>query len=111
MLTIRLTRDVAETIGRACRRGGVRETGGMLLAEHLGENDFRVLEATVAAAGHFATFVRTLEDGLRRLNAFFRRTREQYSRFNYLGEWHSHPSFALLPSTTDEQTMNEMLND
>ena len=34
-----------------------------------------------------------------------------FGRFNYLGEWHSHPSFPVSPSTTDIRTMQAMVED
>ena len=33
------------------------------------------------------------------------------TRFNYLGEWHSHPSFEPLPSDTDIRTMQSLVED
>jgi hypothetical protein len=111
MLTIHLPPSVQETMTAACRRAGVRETGGMLFGEHVRDDEFRVVEATAGGAGSFATFLRELVEGLSRLEDFFRRTRRDYQRFNYLGEWHSHPSFALHPSGTDDDSMFDIVND
>lgn len=95
----------------ACKHAGTRETGGMLFGEHVAEDQFRVLEATVASVGSVASFLRSLVGGLAKLDAFFRRTDRDYRRFNYLGEWHSHPSFALLPSGTDDHSMFDIVTD
>jgi proteasome lid subunit RPN8/RPN11 len=111
MLTIHLTPEVSELIADACRRSGRHETGGMLFGEHLSDDVFRVVEATVAGSGTVASFVRGLLNGLGQLEHFFHRTRRDYRRFNYLGEWHSHPSFELLPSGTDDHSMFEIVND
>ena len=92
-------------------RSGIRETGGMLFGEHVSADAFRVLEATVAGTGGVASFVRGILDGLKQLDRFFHRTKRDYKRFNYLGEWHSHPSFALVPSATDDHTMFQIVND
>jgi hypothetical protein len=83
----------------------------MLFGEHVAEGEFRVVEATVAGTGSIANFLRGIVEGLARLERFFRRTRREYQRFNYLGEWHSHPSFALHPSGTDDATMFDIVND
>jgi hypothetical protein len=83
----------------------------MLFGEHVGDDDFRVIEATVEGTGTFVGFLRGLTNALSRLESFFRRTRRDYQRFNYLGEWHSHPSFALRPSPTDDVTMLDIVND
>jgi hypothetical protein len=45
------------------------------------------------------------------LDAFFEQTGNNYARFNYLGEWHSHPHFAPLPSDEDVNTMQSIVDD
>ncbi|HEU4407690.1 MAG TPA: Mov34/MPN/PAD-1 family protein [Polyangiaceae bacterium] len=111
MLTIRIAPEAALRILRACERAGIRETGGMLLAEHAENEVFRVLDVTTAEPGRFASFIRALTDGFKKLDRFFQRTGRDYTRFNYLGEWHSHPSFALRPSAPDDTSMFEIVND
>lgn len=110
-LRIRVTADIAAVMRRACTQAGERETGGMLFGEHLAEDEFVVVEATVHSIGLLASFVRVLKDGLAKLENFFRRTRYEFTRFNYLGEWHSHPSFALRPSQTDDATMQALVEE
>jgi hypothetical protein len=34
-----------------------------------------------------------------------------YRRFNYVGEWHSHPSFEPEPSSRDDTSMREIVQD
>jgi Prokaryotic homologs of the JAB domain len=111
MIKIRLSSEVCRVMQDACRHAKERETGGMLFAEHVGEDEFRVLEATVEGTGTLASFVRLVGDGLARLDRFFRRTRHDYRRFNYIGEWHSHPSFVLQPSGRDDTTMIDIVTD
>jgi hypothetical protein len=36
---------------------------------------------------------------------------ERFRRFNYLGEWHSHPSFSVRPSAQDVSTMTDIVED
>jgi hypothetical protein len=55
--------------------------------------------------------VRRIEDALGRLTSFFIRTNRDYRRFNYIGEWHSHPIFELEPSFKDDASMMEILLD
>ena len=45
------------------------------------------------------------------MKKFFAHTGSDFTRFNYLGEWHSHPSFAPVPSTVDVETMQSMAAD
>ena len=55
--------------------------------------------------------MRRLGEALSALARFFRLTGEDYTRFNYLGEWHSHPSFSTTPSEKDVQSMLEIAGD
>jgi hypothetical protein len=45
------------------------------------------------------------------LEQFFDRTGHDYERFNYLGEWHSHPHAIALPSHEDEAAMRNIVGD
>jgi len=104
--------SVVQVVNAAVRRAGRREVGGVLLGEHLGSDLFRVLECTVQMhGGTSSSFVRMPEAVDAALRHFYERHNFDYSRFNYLGEWHSHPSFALIPSCTDEQTMLGIVRD
>ena len=82
------------------------------MGERRSEDVFRIEELTIqAGGGAFASFIRVMNNVHRRLDAFFRRTGRQYMRFNYLGEWHSHPSFHPSPSTTDCRAMWSIVED
>lgn len=111
VLRILLSPETATVLSDACKRAGVREAGGMLFGEHVSHDTFQVVEATVHAMGLIASFTRVIKDGLARLDQFFRRTQYDYTRFNYLGEWHSHPSFAVHPSSVDSATMQSLVED
>ena len=108
---IELPPVAASIIRSACRHAGNREIGGVLLAEHVGPRKYVVREATVDKRGFFASFVRSVRHALDRLEDFFRRTDHAYSRFNYLGEWHSHPHFKLMPSGPDDSAMLDIVTD
>jgi hypothetical protein len=83
-----------------------------MMAEHTGPDDFRLHDITVqTSGGSYATFVRFVESILGPLRSFFDLTEHKYVRFNYLGEWHSHHSFELKPSSVDENTIVDMLAD
>ncbi len=83
----------------------------MLFAQHVSQNTFQVLEATVEKAGTISRFIRGLKYSLKQLQRFFAQHNHKYTEFNYLGEWHSHPSFGLTPSPTDNETMMDMVAD
>ena len=110
MTTISLPSDQRAKLGRLLRRAGRREIGGILMGEQLEHDRFRIVEFTVdETSGTAAHFVRGPEHHRAALDAFFRRTGADYRRFNYLGEWHSHPSFPVLPSAEDVATMIDLV--
>lgn len=88
------------------------EIGGILMGEHIAEDEFKVCDLTVQRIkGGFAFFERLLQGMIEPLKRFFRKTNQNYGKFNYLGEWHSHPSFLLLPSVVDNATMSAIAED
>jgi proteasome lid subunit RPN8/RPN11 len=92
------------------RAAGRREIGGVLLGEFVGPGVFRVAEITVQrTGGTSSTFVRIPRLHAEAIQAFFERTGRRYERFNYLGEWHSHPSYPTRPSGSDLRAMDDIL--
>jgi [CysO sulfur-carrier protein]-S-L-cysteine hydrolase len=87
-------------------RAGRKEIGGVLMGEQIAQDHFQLVDFSVDdSAGSVAHFVRSPEYHAKVLNEFFERTGKDYARYNYLGEWHSHPSFRALPSTEDINSM------
>jgi hypothetical protein len=111
-MNLLLPPNIVSQLVDALDQAGTREIGGILMGEHVGPDTFRVKEITIQRiGGTFAAFIRLVEGILGPLRAFFEITNHDYSRFNYLGEWHSHHSFALIPSSRDHATMLEMIMD
>lgn len=82
------------------------------MGECLRNEVFRVVDISVQrSGGSHANFMRNPTDHKAALQAFFDRTGNDYMRFNYLGEWHSHPSFEPVPSITDIHTMQSIVED
>lgn len=107
-----LTRKSIETLRSELRRARRREIGGVLVGEHLEDESFRIAGLSVQRdGGSAAHFERDPLEAKRFLDEFFAETSYDYTRFNYFGEWHSHPSFAPLPSSTDRKTMYSIVND
>ncbi|WP_175720172.1 Mov34/MPN/PAD-1 family protein [Burkholderia anthina] len=111
MLTVRIPLEVQRTLRKALKAAGTDECGGILMGEHIGPGQFAVRYLTVQGGGRFASFIRETQSALRALGKFFRQSGHDYARFNYLGEWHSHPSFSVQPSTTDHQSMLDIVTD
>jgi proteasome lid subunit RPN8/RPN11 len=93
-------------------RGRRQEIGGVLVGENLGPDTFRIVNISVQRSGGTSVhFVRDPEHSKAFLSDFFARTKNDYERFNYIGEWHSHPAFEPLPSGPDFQTMYNIVED
>lgn len=112
LIRIQLPNDLAQRLGKALRKAGSREIGGILMGEHLSENRFLVRDLSIQRqGGTLASFVRAAQRVVGFVKRFFQETGHDYVRFNYLGEWHSHPSFPPTPSATDSDTMWSIVGD
>lgn len=111
-MKVQLNRDQTLKLISALNRAGRREIGGQLFGEQLAPSHFKIIELTIQARpGTFSRFVVDLMQAVRDSIGFFDRTQHRYQRFNYIGEWHSHPSFAVQPSAIDKETMWELVLD
>jgi integrative and conjugative element protein (TIGR02256 family) len=82
------------------------EIGGILMAEQIEPGHFRLADFTIdGQRGGAAHFVRSVEHLQAALTDFFEQTGSDFGRFNYLGEWHSHPNHAPIPSREDVASM------
>lgn len=80
------------------------------MGEEIEPGRFRVVDFSLdEVSGSRAHFVRDAKHHLAALEEFFQRTGHDYLRFNYLGEWHSHPGFPPLPSSTDIDSMEDLV--
>lgn len=111
MLTLILPPEIIARLEQTLRRAEQREVGGVLMAEHVGQNEFVVRDISIHRRGTFSSFFRRIEEAWSILNRFFEKTKQDYTRFNYIGEWHSHPSFEPLPSAQDNRSMYEIISD
>ena len=112
IMKLQIPPEISHQIVDALRKAGKREVGGILMGEHIGINTFRVKEITIQhKGGTFSTFVRIVEEILAPLLKFFDTNKHDYKRFNYIGEWHSHHSFDLVPSRQDHSTMYDIVLD
>lgn len=112
MMKVHLPHDLQERLVLALKRAGPREIGGILMGENLGDEEFRIVDLTIQAPiGTVAFFMRQVSAAIGALQNFFKKTEHQYTKYNYLGEWHSHPQFPLIPSQQDTQTMKDIITD
>jgi integrative and conjugative element protein (TIGR02256 family) len=105
-----LPREQAHRMKALLSKAGRREIGGVLMGEQMSVGCFRIVDFSVdAQTGSAAHFVRSPEHHGSALDAFFDRTGRDYARFNYLGEWHSHPSYSTRPSLEDVHAMTDLV--
>ena len=88
-----------------------REIGGVLFGEQVDEGCFRIVEATRQRfwSGTHDRFCRGGTQARKDILSLHRRYGGEAKRFNYLGEWHSHPNAPAVPSLCDEMTMTDLL--
>jgi proteasome lid subunit RPN8/RPN11 len=111
-MQVSLPSEIAVRLLRELEQAGHREIGGILMAEQLSEpGHFRVVDFSVDPhSGKSDYFERDPSTHGAVLEAFFQRNGHDFSRFNYLGEWHSHPCFPVRPSFRDMKTMLQLVN-
>lgn len=110
MVTISLPNDQRARLRKCLRGAGWREIGGILMGEQVAPDHFRIVDFSVDdTTGTAAHFVRSPDHHAQALDSFFRKTGSDFKRFNYLGEWHSHPSFLVRPSHEDLMSMRGLV--
>ncbi|EPN2804862.1 Mov34/MPN/PAD-1 family protein [Serratia marcescens] len=109
-MQVEIAENVKSILRKALKAAGCREIGGVMMGEQIAPGHFRVVDLSIdSQTGGKAHFVRDSEAHNEALDAFFQRTGHQYDRFNYLGEWHSHPRFSVIPSSQDIASMIDLV--
>lgn len=111
-MRLRIPADQLTKLKVALVEAGDREIGGQIFGEQLAPSDFLASDITIQKRrGTLARFIVDLLQAARDATRFFDRTGRRYARYNYVGEWHSHPSFEVHPSARDSETMRELVED
>jgi [CysO sulfur-carrier protein]-S-L-cysteine hydrolase len=111
-MRLEVTQALVDKMRADLKRAGRQEIGGMLFAEQLAPNRFKIVDcSTDFHSGSHSTFRRDPVVHNVLLRQFFERTGNDFRRFNYLGEWHSHPSFSVRPSPEDVAEMTGLVQD
>jgi integrative and conjugative element protein (TIGR02256 family) len=86
-----------------CRKEGWNETGGLLIGRYSDQRDLAIVSHVTGPARDSASGRAWFHRGVEGLqDLLFRHWRQQEY---YLGEWHSHPGAAPVPSGTDAAQM------
>lgn len=109
-MNIIISPDLCSNLSEELKLAGDREIGGVLVGEHLGAGRFRVADVSVQRHGGSRSFFER-DPAFHRafISNFYERTSHDYTRFNYLGEWHSHPSYPVVPSAQDLHSMQNLV--
>lgn len=111
-MKILIPKKIRKSMQKHMKQAGQKEIGGILMAEQIDFHNFRVVEYSIdVRCGTTSSFFRNSENHDLALQDFFSKTGENYSRFNYLGEWHTHPSFEVKPSLQDIKAMQDLVDD
>lgn len=111
-MRIQVPDHVVAMLRRELKAARRREIGGILLGERLSGDIFRIADLSVQREGGSSmTFERDPVQHLAFLDDCFARTGHDFERFNYFGEWHSHPNVPAVPSGTDLRSMQEIVCD
>jgi [CysO sulfur-carrier protein]-S-L-cysteine hydrolase len=109
-MKVEFPKPLRERMRKALSLAKRREIGGVLMAEQIEPGHFRLVDFTVdEITGSAAHFVRSVEHHHATLSGFYAQTASEYGRFNYLGEWHSHPNHLPVPSSTDIASMQALV--
>ncbi|WP_417682771.1 Mov34/MPN/PAD-1 family protein [Roseibium sp.] len=106
-----LPRAIVDRMKNMLARAADREIGGILMARQITPGQFEIVDFSVdELTGERAHFVRDHVFHNTFLDAFFERTGYDYEKYNYIGEWHSHPRLPIFPSLTDLESMEDLVN-
>lgn len=110
LMKLRIGKNTIKEWQKTLKKAGDREIGGILFGEHVGDSDFKVIHATKQTKGGNQThFKRDASKAIKDIERLSAQHENNHERFNYLGEWHSHPNAPALPSAQDEATMHQLL--
>ena len=111
MIEILLSPRCVRKLKRELRTAGCNEIGGVLAADQIADGNFLVRDLSVQRSGTPTSFIRDPVQHRKFMRRFHLINGNKPERFNYLGEWHSHPSFPALPSLPDLRQMHAEIHD
>ncbi|WP_067279956.1 Mov34/MPN/PAD-1 family protein [Mitsuaria sp. 7] len=111
MIEVVLNSRCVRKLKRELAAAGPREIGGVLAAEQTADGRFLVLDLSVQRDGTTSSFQRDPAQHRAFIEEFHEKRGHQPQRFNYLGEWHSHPSFSATPSPEDFAQMQSLVEE
>lgn len=111
MIEIVLSTHCLHLLRHELRAAAEKEIGGVMAAEEVSDGRFLVADLSVQRDGSSSNFYRDPEQHGEFIRDFHDRMGHMPERFNYLGEWHSHPTYPALPSDDDFAQMQKLMDD
>lgn len=111
MIEVVLNSRCVRQLRRELLAAGSNEIGGVLAAEQVADGRFLVVDLSVQRNGTSSHFLRDPVQHRHFIKGFHKRMGHEPERFNYLGEWHSHPSYPAIPSNEDIYQMQALVED
>lgn len=111
MIDVVLNSECVRKLKYELRTAGQNEIGGVLAAEQVGDGCFLVVDLSVQRNGTHSHFERDPAQHREFIRRFHERMGHKPERFNYLGEWHSHPAYPVTPSDVDLRQMQDLVED
>lgn len=110
-MKILLPVSIAKMMKRSMLFAGRREVGGILMAEDIGNQSFRIVNISIdEKSGTINSFSRSSDEHDKTLVRFHEANIGKHQRYNYLGEWHTHPRFSIQPSHKDIKAMANLVD-
>jgi proteasome lid subunit RPN8/RPN11 len=111
VINVTLHRRCICKLKRSLLVAGPNEIGGVLAAEQVDDGCFLVVDLSVQSDGTDSNFEREPIQHREFISRFHDRMGHNPERYNYLGEWHSHPNYPATPSEMDVRQMQELVED
>lgn len=110
-MKIIIKKEIAEKIKKAVKKAGINEIKGACFAAKKDYEIFEIEDIYISpriGTFSFSNLVVSLKYKLFE-NKYFRKHNYEYEKHNYIGDWHSHPSFELIPSSYDKEEVIDEL--
>lgn len=110
-MKIIVKKEVADKIKKAVKKAGKKEIKGACFAEKIDDNIFEIEDVYISKIGSFSFSNLVVSFKYRMFeNKYFKKHSNDYEKHNYIGDWHSHPSFELVPSSYDKKEVIDELS-
>ena len=110
-MKIIVPKEIAIKIFEAVKKEGLCEIKGSLYAQFISENQYKIEDVFISKnkGTHFFSNLIINHAYHKFEKQYFKKHNYDYVNHNYIGDWHSHPSFECKPSSYDEKEIKTEL--